>query len=381
LNNNERPIKIHWEKKPISKKSSLESTFHIAPDPLEKEFRLELFITGPTTSMAYEMAKEAATGKCPFNPLFFFGPSSSGKTHLLMGLAHALQEMGQKVFYVQAKSFTEHVVQAIRLGQMQEFRKAYREIDVLIIDDIHQLARKNATQEEFFHTFNNLHTLSRLIILSSDAPAKELSDIEPRLISRFEWGIALGLDSPSSAKAIEILKYKAKHLQLDLSPNVIDFLAKRFASLKAAVEALHAIALRCPHQLDLSHIEMTLSDLLQKESVSQLTSDKVIKETAVYFGITPQDLTGESQIREFAKPRQIAMFLCRKLLNIPYQGIGRLFQRDHSTVMSSVKQIETAIEKNPSPLSDHLAGILKKLGRRQDLLMQKRIGAARKLPL
>jgi chromosomal replication initiator protein len=346
-NNNQRSIKIHWITSDSNKKQTLpQSDFQIASDAICNEYRIDNFIVSASNRMAFEMAKEICqSDQCIFNPIFFSGQSGCGKTHLISGIANSLIEKGKKVFYVNAKTFTEHVVQAIRLGRMLEFRQSYRDIDALIVDDVQIFARRNATQEEFFHTFNTLHTEQRQIILAARENPGQLQDIEPRLISRFEWGITLHLDLPDPDDLKAILITKARLLELMAPDNLYNFLIERFSGKPAAsIEALHAIALRSPKNFDLGHIEYLLSDLLQKESHTELTSDKIIAETALHFGIRAEDITGSSQMREFAQPRQIAMFLCRNILKTPYQVMGRIFNRDHSTVMSSVKQIKNAIE-------------------------------------
>lgn len=360
LNNNQRPIQIHWETQ--SGKSSEKPrapTLQILPDPLDPEFSLDAFLSLPSNKMALQMAQELSFGDPPaFNPVVYFGPSGSGKTHLLTAIAHALTAKNKKVFLVKMQTFTDHVVNAIRLSQMQEFRKAYREIDVLIVDDIHQLARKNATQEEFFHTFNTLHTLGRQIILSSEHSPAHLQEIEPRLISRFEWGIAIPLSAPSDLAAI--LEMKARRLHLELPDGLSSFLLKRFShSPKAALNALHALAMRTDRILSPQHAETLLTDLLAKEGKESLTHEKIIRRIADHFGIRPEDLTGKSQAREFAQPRQIAMYFCRRLLNTPYQGIGRLFGRDHSTVMSSIRQVEKGAESKEPPYTEAVVTLAK----------------------
>jgi chromosomal replication initiator protein len=363
-NNNQRPIKIHWISARSHQKNQLQTgDFQISSDPLEPGLCIENFIHSSANRMAAEMAREVCeTDAFSFNPIYISGPSGSGKTHLLTGMALSLSKKGKKVFFINAETFTGHVVQAIRLGRMLEFRKAYRDIDCLIVDDVHLLARRAATQEEFFHTFNALHTMQRLIILSSSEPTSQLKEIEPRLISRFEWGITLNLTFPEPAALKEILEEKSRQLQLNVSSELLEFLIRRFSSKPTpSIEALHAIALRSPKNHNLNHIEKVLADLLEKESHSVLSFDKIIQQTAVYFGIRAEDITGSSQQREYTQPRQIAMFLCRDILGLPFQGIGRLFNRDHSTVMTSVKQIQKAIESNSRPIRDPLEGIVKKL--------------------
>lgn len=359
-NNNQRPIKIHWIASDYNKKHSLpQSDFRITPDSIDKEYKIDNFIVSGTNRMASDMAKELVqSDQCIFNPIFFSGQSGCGKTHLISAIANRLIERGKKVFFVNAKTFTEHVVQAIRLGRMLEFRKSYREIDTLIIDDVQIFARRNATQEEFFHTFNTLHTDQRLIVLAAREKPSRLQDIEPRLISRFEWGITLRLEPPDPETLRAILLTKARLLDLNAPDNLFDFLIQRFSNKPASsIEALHAIALRSPKNFNLVHIEHLLSDLLQKASNTELTSEKIIAETAHYFGIRAEDITGSSQMQEYAQPRQIAMFLCRNILQIPFQVIGRIFNRDHSTVMSSVKQIKNALESKERKFTEPIEAI------------------------
>lgn len=354
FNNNQRPIRVHIA--PLSTKRDLPSKgprneesprFAIAPDPLDPSLVLDHFIPAAQNLMAFKLIQEL-THSVPFNPVYLYGPKSSGKTHLLMGAAEELRKKGKRVFYVRAETFTEHVVQAIRLGLMQEFRKIYRDIDALIIDDIHIFSRKNATQEEFFHTFNTLHTLGRLILLSANAPPTSLKEIEPRLISRFEWGISIGLEKPDSRA---ILEKKASLWNVQLSPELIQFFTSGFAD---PLYALQALVLRAKGAavFTVEIAKRLLSDLLEEEQKNALTPEKIVKSIAAHFGIRSEDLLGKSQTREYAVPRQMAMFICRERLKLPYQKIGELFDRDHSTVISSVKLVQKAIEeKNPDVLS------------------------------
>lgn len=382
-NNNQRPIKIHFEsplsetndplnhktkpkKLPIDPNSNLNGKtsdkVQIEPSPLDPEFSLDRFIASSANSIPIEMAKEIAqTGKTVFNPVFFFGPSGCGKTHLLMAIAQKLQQSGQKVFYVNAQTFTEHFVRAIRFGHMDQFRNAYRDIDILLMDDIHILARRSASQEEFFHTFNTLHTLEKQIILSAQTSPSQLQDIEPRLISRFEWGIAVNIERPDPSTLHQILVQKAEYLGLPASSELIDFLLKRFQSKPTApIDALHTLAIRS-QDFNQANAEKILTDLLEKESNITISTEMILKETAACFGIRVEDITGKSQTREFAKPRQIAMYLCRNVLNMPFQTIGRIFDRDHSTVMSSVKQVQEAIDKKEPALKTPADSIIAKL--------------------
>lgn len=343
LNNNQRLIKVHLDtEKKQPRKEEPSRVLSFSPDPIDPEMTLENFIPSVENLVVYKLLTENS----PFNPIYLYGPEGAGKTHLLMGAAIAMEKSGKRVFFVKAETFTEHVVQAIRLGQMQAFRKIYRDIDVLIIDDIHIFSRKNATQEEFFHTFNTLHTSGRLILLSANVPPAQLSEIEPRLISRFEWGIALGMQR-GDLKAI--LEKKAALWKITISEEVMQWLLDQFP--KNPLLALQALAFRSKGApITCLLAERLLKDLLEKEKENVLTPEKIVKAIAAHYGITSEDLLGKSQMRECAFPRQVAMYFCREKLKLPFQKIASLFQRDHSTVMSSVKQIQKAIDEKTATL-------------------------------
>lgn len=360
FNNNQRPIQVHLSlpnqpyfkntKQPDKKK--IEPSFFIAPDSLDPEMILENFIPSDQNKMAFEIISEAE--RSPFNPIFLYGPKNSGKSHLLMSAVRILQEKRKNVFFVRANSFTEHVVQAIRLGFMQQFREIYRRVDALVIDDIHIFSRKNATQEEFFHTFNALQTNLQTIILSANKAPSLLEEIEPRLISRFEWGITIGLNTIDPKL---ILKKKASLWNIALSAEMIEYLVEKFPF--APLVALQALALRTQKSSLLTPklAEPILKDLLAKEEENSWTADRIIKKTAGHYGIKIEDLRGKSQTKESAYPRQLAMYLCREKLKLPYQKIGEAFGRDHSTVMASVKQIQKAIDENDQSLIRSISSI------------------------
>lgn len=317
-----------------------------ASDPLDLEMSLDHFLVSPQNQMAFKLCLEIE--RPPFNPIYLYGPKGSGKTHLLMGAAARSQK---QPFFVTAETFTEHVVRAIRTGTMREFRKTYRSIDALLIDDIDLLARKSATQEEFFHTFNALHTAGKPIVLSASSPPSQLSEIEPRLMSRFEWGISIGVGKGDPAA---ILKKKAALWKFPLSEETASFLLLKFPS--NPILALQALVLRAKEKLPLHEceIEVLLSDLLKKETA---TPEAIIAAVAAHFDIKNSDLLGKSQTRACAFPRQIAMYLCRERLNLPLQKIGKLFGRDHSTVITSVEQIKKGIQEKKQDLLEDLAKI------------------------
>jgi chromosomal replication initiator protein len=349
LNNNHRPIRVHLAYPETKEKSSqgkgTGSPFPIHQDRLDPELTFENFLTSSKNSMAVKLL--SSLDEPMFNPIYLYGPKSAGKTHLLAAAAHSLQKRGMRVFFVRSETFTSHVVQAIRLGHMQQFRKIYREIDALLVDDIDLFSRKDATQEEFFHTFNTLHTTGKQLLFSSSVPPSKLVDIEARLISRFEWGITIPLER---IDAKEILRLKTNLWKLSYSPEIIDYLAEEFPS--NPLLALQALSIRAKGRDSLlpSQAASLLYDLLEHEKEKALTPEKIVRAIAAHYGIKAEDLLGKSQTRECALPRQVAMYLCREKLQLPYQKIGEIFGRDHSTAMNGIKLIQKGIEERKGDL-------------------------------
>jgi len=390
LNNNQKQIKVHLsvaisaekKEKTVKKSPPLPATpppFKLIFDDIDNGSRFDNFVTCQGNLLAYKLLCEAC-GYNPqsdslsltFNPIYLFGRGGTGKTHLMMAAANALKQRGHRVIYVRAETFTEHVVSAIRTGEMQTFRKAYRNVDALLIDDIEVFSRKAATQEELFHTFNTLHTEGKQIILSGTSAPQELKLIEPRLISRFEWGIVIPIQSLGKEGMRDILMRRAEKATFPLQEKVIEFLLETFSSsTKALIRAFEALVLRTHLNQGLGHsatsplsysaVKQILGDLIQEEEKAVLTPGKIIRTVAEFYGIKVDDILSKSQSRECALPRQIAMHLCREELNLPYMKIGDIFARDHSTVMASVKQIQKGIESKNLEISGSVNSILKRL--------------------
>jgi chromosomal replication initiator protein len=343
FNENNRPIKVHlgsvFKKKPFFAEKQIPITF--TPRSLDPACTFENFSTASGNLMAYKLFAELAnSGSSFFNPIYLYGPKGCGKTHLLMAAATQLSH-SKKVFYTTADAFTDHVVQAIRAASMPALRKIYRDIDVLIVEDVDRFGGRMATQEEFFHTFNALHTMGKQIILSSQFPPSKLQDIESRLISRFEWGIAVGMEKTDLS---QVLKQKAIEWNFPLEKELLDFLLAKFPI--DPIIALQALTLRMQTKDPISttaaaHI---LKDLIEKEASKARTPDGVVKMVATHFGIKKEDVLGKAQSKEIALPRKIAMYVCREVLKMPFQAIGKFFDRDHSTVMSSVKQMQGQLD-------------------------------------
>lgn len=375
LNNNFRPVKVHLTvaesaaQKP--KKEKIKSSLpplQFTFDALDASMTLDNFIIGEDNTIAARLLRELSEEKNKlgvFNPIYLWGGEGCGKTHLLIALTKAFQNKGLKAMYARAETFTEHVVSAIRSSEMQLFRKAYRHVDVLLIDDVHILARKDATQEEFFHTFNTLHTSSRQMIFSSKCASAQLEQIEPRLVSRFEWGINIHLKKLKAGELKQLILTRCASLNFPLADEVVDFFADTFSSSKSINKALEALVLRCHLQEDARHkrntqsidrkaAEKMLADLIGQEQKNALSPERMISAVSSIYGIRTEDLLGKSQSQECSLPRQIAMYLCRHELKLPFQRIGRIFSRDHSTVMTSIKHIEKKIEVSDVELQNSL---------------------------
>ncbi len=382
VNNNFRPIKVHLttqettpgDKKP-SKRTKGEKnpdknkpTYIFHPDKIDPNATLNQFIVGEENDLAFRILMGAIEQLGTLNPLFLWGGASAGKTHLLMGLAQVLKNKGLRALYTRTETFTEHFVGAIRASSMQEFRKAYRNVDVLLVDDVHLLARKDATQEEFFHTFNALHLAKRQLIFTSQLAPPFLEDIEPRLVSRFEWGVALQIHRLSKSELAGLLEKRCQALAFELSPEVHAFLIDSFHSSQALNQALEALILRLHLKKDEEREALTkitvrelLLDLVEQEQNAALSPHRIIQVVAAHHGIRPEDILGKSQNQECSQPRQIAMFLCRTELNLPFPQIGRIFARDHSTVMTSVKQVKQRLDEHDPELLSALQRISKRL--------------------
>lgn len=388
VNGNNRQIKVHLtvanapalHKKsrahPKSPKEAAPAPFHLAFDDLDPLCVFQNTIVNEENKLTHQLLTEiAGLSKNPtsslgtYNPIYLYGSSGSSKTHLLMSLTHTFRSKGLKAIYVRAETFTDHVVTAIRASEMSTFRQTYRNIDVLLVDDVHVFSRKGATQEEFFHTFNTLHLEGKQIILSANCSPQELQLIEPRLVSRFEWGIVLPLYPIEKDDLVKMLHVKAEALSFTLPLKLQEFLIETFTSNpKALVKGFEALVLRLHldahhsiHSLSLPAVKTLLFDLIMEEQQSAVTAPKIIQAAAEQYGIRSEDILGKAQTRECALPRQIAMHFCREKLKMPFMKIGDLFSRDHSTVMASVKHIQKALEQDDREIASAWHAILKKL--------------------
>ena len=328
-NNNGRSIKVHLSSGQIGpKKKKWQPVFTLSPDSINPNSTFKSYFAGDSNPTHFTLLKESVE-KGGFNPIYLYGPQGCGKTHLLMAAANLLQE--KKCFYVTTDTLTNHLVAAIRNGGMKQLRQLYREQDVLLVDNIEELAHRNATQEEFFHTFNTLHVSGKQIILAGNTSPDKLHGIEPRLTSRFEWGLVLSFQSLSYPDRLSWIEAQF----LDLTQDVRQFLAREFESMRLLMAAA-----RMAKAKPLSMVQKNITHLLEEQQKRAITPEKIVKHVADCFGVRVADILGKAQSQEFSLPRQIAMYLCRLQLKLSFLKIGELFSRDHSTVITSVKSIE-----------------------------------------
>ncbi|MEU1467105.1 chromosomal replication initiator protein DnaA [Streptomyces sp. NPDC005761] len=335
-----------------------------APGPGEPHARLnpkylfDTFVIGASNRFAHAAAVAVAEAPAKaYNPLFIYGESGLGKTHLLHAIGHYARSLypGTRVRYVSSEEFTNEFINSIRDGKGDTFRKRYRDVDILLVDDIQFLASKESTQEEFFHTFNTLHNANKQIVLSSDRPPKQLVTLEDRLRNRFEWGLTTDVQPPELETRIAILRKKAVQEQLNAPPEVLEFIASRISrnirELEGALIRVTAFASLNRQPVDLGLTEIVLKDLIPggEDSAPEITATAIMAATADYFGLTVEDLCGSSRSRVLVTARQIAMYLCRELTDLSLPKIGAQFGgRDHTTVMHADRKIRALMAERRS---------------------------------
>ncbi|MFJ8488764.1 chromosomal replication initiator protein DnaA [Streptomyces sp. NPDC094038] len=325
---------------------------------LNPKYLFDTFVIGASNRFAHAAAVAVAEAPAKaYNPLFIYGESGLGKTHLLHAIGHYARSLypGTRVRYVSSEEFTNEFINSIRDGKGDSFRKRYREMDILLVDDIQFLADKESTQEEFFHTFNTLHNANKQIVLSSDRPPKQLVTLEDRLRNRFEWGLITDVQPPELETRIAILRKKAVQEQLNAPPEVLEFIASRISrnirELEGALIRVTAFASLNRQPVDLGLTEIVLKDLIPggQDSTPEISASAIMAATADYFGLTVEDLCGSSRGRQLVTARQIAMYLCRELTDLSLPKIGAQFgNRDHTTVMHADRKIRALMAERRS---------------------------------
>jgi chromosomal replication initiator protein len=323
---------------------------------LNSKYTFETFVIGSSNRFAHAAAVAVAEAPAKaYNPLFIYGDSGLGKTHLLHAIGHYAQTLysGLKVRYVSSEEFTNDFINMIRDGKQDGFRRRYRDVDVLLVDDIQFLENKEGTQEEFFHTFNTLHNASKQIVISSDRAPKRLVTLEDRLRSRFEWGLLTDVQPPELETRIAILRKKAIQEGLNAPADVLEYIASRISTnireLEGALIRVTAFASLNRQGVDLQLAEIVLKDLIPEAQGPQINAATIMGQTAAYFGLSIEDLCGTSRSRVLVTARHIAMYLCRELTDMSLPKIGQQFGgRDHTTVINADRKIRSLMAERRS---------------------------------
>ena len=319
--------------------------------PLNPRYTFDTFVYGASNRFAHAAAMAVAEQPArAYNPLFIYGDSGLGKTHLLHAIGHHTRRIfaGTRVHYVSSEEFTNDFINSIRDHGRADLHRRYRDVDVLLVDDIQFLSGKVQTQEEFFHTFNTLHNANKQIVITSDLPPKQLQDFEDRMRSRFEWGLITDIQPPDLETRIVILRKKTMQENREITPEVLEFIATKITSnireLEGALIRISAFASLNSSPISVDLAEIVLKDLIPHESAQDVTADQIKTRAAAYFGVTVDDLEGPSRSKTLVGARQIAMYLCRELTDLSLPAIGAQFgNRDHTTVMHADRKIRSQI--------------------------------------
>ena len=323
---------------------------------LNPRYIFETFVIGSSNRFAHAAAVAVAEAPAKaYNPLFIYGDSGLGKTHLLHAIgAYAKELYGNvRVRYVSSEEFTNDFINSIRDDKASAFQRRYRDLDILLVDDIQFLENKERTQEEFFHTFNTLYNANKQIVISSDRPPKQLTTLEDRLRSRFEWGLITDIQPPEIETRIAILRKKAAQDKLNAPDDVLEYIASRISTnireLEGALIRVTAFASLSRQGVDLGLAEIVLKDLMPTDAAPEITGQGIMAQTAAYFSLTLEDLCGTSRSRVLVNARQIAMYLCRELTDLSLPKIGQMFGgRDHTTVMHADRKIRQLMAERRS---------------------------------
>ncbi|WP_352399954.1 chromosomal replication initiator protein DnaA [Anaerotignum sp.] len=344
---NERPLKMMQQNDTQKQNTDF-------PRNLNPKYVFSSFVVGNSNRMAH--AASLAVAEAPaknYNPLFLYGNSGLGKTHLMHSIAHYILDHNNaaKVLYVTSETFTNELILSIQNNKNEAFRNKYRNIDVLLIDDIQFISKKEGTQEEFFHTFNALYESTKQIIISSDRPPKEIETLEDRLRSRFEMGLIADIQPPDYETRIAILRKKAERDNLQVPDDVMAYIAKNIASnireLEGALTRIVAFATLTNQNISITLAENSLKDIFSENASAPLTPDLIQEIVAEHYNIRVEDMQGSKKPKNIAFPRQISMYLCRKLLDISLPKIGESFGgRDHTTVIHAISKIEKQLEND-----------------------------------
>jgi len=325
----------------------------------DSEFTFEKFVVGKQNNFAYSAARAVASGSKDYNPLFIYGNSGLGKTHLMRAVRNEVQKLHPeyKIIYITGEDFTNNLVMALRNSKMSEFRSTYRLADIFLMDDVQFVGGKEQTMEEFFHTFNELHMAGKQIVLTSDRPPVEIARLEDRLKTRFESGLMADIQPPDFETRVAIAQNKAAELKFNLPQEIAELLAEQLVAnirqLEGAVKRIHAmLTIGGADAITAPLVSSKIKDMI-RESEKSVTANSVIEETAAFYMLKPEEIRGKSRVSEINRARQIAMYLMRTLTQLPLTSIGEMLGRDHTTIINGTQKVEADM-KTSEKLRDEI---------------------------
>ncbi len=335
---------------------------------LYPKYKFDTFVVGGNNKFAYSASLAVAESPgMVYNPLYIYGGPGLGKTHLMHSIGHHVLEHNpnMKILYVTSEEFTNEVIESIRRGNTAPIREKYRTVDVLMVDDVQFIIGKESTQEEFFHTFNFLHSSRKQIIISSDKPPKEMETLDERFRSRFEWGLIADIQAPDYETRMAILRKNAENYNKEIDEEIIKYIATNIKSnireLEGAFNKIIAFAKLNNVDLTLSSAQEALKDVIYPNKKNEITPSSIIKVVAEQFDVRPEDITSKRRNNEFAVPRQVVMYLCKDMTDYSYMNIAKMLgKKDHTTIIHGVNKISTEIESNEE-LASKIDVIKKKL--------------------
>ena len=346
-------IMVEPEPLPIQRETSYVPLVNTNESRLNPKYNFENFVTGGSNRFAHAAAFAVAEAPAEaYNPLFIYGSSGLGKTHLLHAIGHYAIHLKPrtKVRYVSSEEFTNDFINAIQNNKTAEFQAQYRDVDILLVDDIQFLSGKDQTQEAFFHTFNTLHDHNKQVVITSDLRPKQLAGFEERMLSRFEWGLTTDIQAPEFETRVAILRKKAALERISIPDNVIEYMAARISSnireLEGTLIRVTAFANLNRQAIDMDLVQLVLKDSYAVADGANISALSIITATANYYKISPEDITGSGRQQAVALARQIAMHICRELTDMSLPKIGAHFgNRDHTTVMYATKKISAQMRE------------------------------------
>ncbi len=319
----------------------------------ENEYTFDQFIVGSSNKFAYAAATAVANKPATtYNPLFIYGQSGLGKTHLLYAISSVVRRDHPtfRIVYIKGEDFTNELINAIGDGMVQEFRDKYRLADLLLVDDVQFIAGKDRTQEEFFHTFNALYEAHKQIVLTSDRPPKEIHTLEERLKTRFEWGLLADIQPPDYETRMAIIRVKAESLHVTLTDEITDYIANTITSnvrqLEGTVKKIKALHDLMEREIDLTLAKEAVTDIFKENPGLNPTPEMIIREVSRYYCVPVEKLRGNGRSKETVIPRQVSMYLIREMTDYSLPEIGKVFSRDHTTVLHSINKIESYLKDN-----------------------------------